>query len=59
MSPMGSAPPPLPLSLIVNLSMDVSNKLRIYQDHFEKKYISCAIGFMDRAISLRMVFRIT
>lgn len=29
----------------VNLSTEVSNKLRIYQDHFEKSYISKAVEF--------------
>ncbi len=29
----------------VNLSTEVTNKLRIYQEHFESRYISCAIEF--------------
>lgn len=29
----------------VNLSTETTNKLRIYQEHFEKKYIECAVEF--------------
>ena len=36
---------PFYLSHTVNLSTEVANKLRIYQEHFEKAYIQSAIDF--------------